>query len=97
MELYLVVLAVVLSVVIYYKYFRVENMTDLSESDKLMVDKVFKYIRDTDEDFKEYLKFLEESGNSNLKLIDTQLFNGLKFLKNKKMLTKTDIISAMQD
>lgn len=67
----------------------------LLPSDDIIANNVYEYIKSTDEDFQEYIHFLNKIKNTNLKLIASSVFYELKTLKKYNNLDKKNILRIM--
>jgi hypothetical protein len=78
-----------------------ENLNNTTEtktllpSDHVIAVKVYEYIKSKDEDFPDYIQFLKNINNTNLKLINVQVFYELKTLKKYKNLNTQSILDIM--
>jgi hypothetical protein len=84
------------AILFYFIFFgyKKESMTNVSEKDKIIVDALFNYIT-PETTFADYLNFLSSIKNTNLNIIDNDVFSTIKALKKKNLLKKEDIISEM--
>jgi hypothetical protein len=74
-----------------------EAMTNVEPEQQQIIDKIYDYIiNDPDITFVDYINFLSSVKNTNLNIIDNEVFVTFKLLQKKKMFSKDDIISAMK-
>jgi hypothetical protein len=92
--LYLCISAAIL-LFIFFNY-KKESMTNVSDKDQLIIDAIFDYINDKEGTFADYINFLTSIKNTNLNIIDSQVFATFTALKKRKLLTKEDIVSEMK-
>ena len=72
----------------------VENVYD--EKTNMIAKKVYKYYMDKDNfDFVDYINYLTSIGNTNLELIELEVFYELKSLKKKGTLTLENVLNEM--
>ena len=87
-------------IILYVLFFNVphtnEKMTNISDKDQIIIDSVFDYINSHDGTFADYINFLTSIKNTNLNIIDSQVFTTFIALKKRKLFTKEDIISEMK-
>lgn len=84
--------------IIFYIFFfgyKKESMTNISEENQKVVDALFDYIT-PETTFADYINFLTSIKNTNLNIIDNDVFSSIKALKKKGLLKKEDIISEMK-
>lgn len=85
---------VILLYVLFFRY-KNESMTNVSDKDNVIIDALFKYITPKTS-FADYINFLTSIKNTNLHIIDNQVFSTFIALKKRNLLTKEDIISEMK-
>lgn len=91
------ILFAIILIIFYFLTAKKESMTNVSEKDQMIVDKIFNYITNNPTGkFYDYIKFLNEIKNTNLHIIDNEVFSGFKSLKKRNLLTKNDIITDMK-
>jgi len=73
----------------------VTETKSLLPSDDIIATKVYEYIKLKDEDFPEYIQFLKNINNTNLKLIDAKVFYELKTLKKYNNLSSQSVLNIM--
>lgn len=87
-------------IILYVLFFNVphtkEKMTNVSEKDQIIIDSVFDYINAHEGTFADYINFLTSIKNTNLNIIDSQVFATFNVLKKRNLLTKQDILSEMK-
>ena len=85
------------AVAIYFYFFvyKTESMTNVSPQDQNVIDKLFDFIT-PETTFSDYVNFLSSIKNTNLHIIDNEVFATFKSLKKRKMFTKQDIITEMK-
>jgi hypothetical protein len=85
------------AIILYVFFFgyKKESMTNISEENQKVVDALFDYIT-PETTFSDYIIFLTSIKNTNLNIIDNDVFSSLKALKKKDLLKKEDIISEMK-
>ena len=74
----------------------VKETKTLLPSDHVIAVKVYEYIKSKDEDFPDYIQFLKSINNTNLKLINAQVFYELKTLKKYKNLNTQNVLDIMR-
>jgi len=80
-----------------YKQKQSEYLTNISETDQQVIDSLYDfYMNNTATDYITYLNFLENIKNTNMNLVNKDVFLALKILKNNDSLTKDDIIKEMK-
>jgi hypothetical protein len=92
MNIFLILL---LAFIIYYFFTNYESFTNLSIQDQDFVSKLFDYINNNDLSYGDYLQYLNSVKNTNLKIIDNEVFVGFKIAKKNKTFTKESISSEM--
>jgi hypothetical protein len=93
-----VIVGVVAVVVVYYLFInKTEKMTNVSIEQQQVINDIYKYIvNNPNVNFPDYIEFLLSIKNTNLNIIDNEVFVTFKLLQKKKMFSITDIISAMK-
>lgn len=91
----IIIITLIIVTIYYFFLYKIENMTNI-ESQQI-IDKIFNYIISNNSNaFADYINFLTSIKNTNLHIIDNEVFVTFKLLQNKKMFSKNDIISAMK-
>ena len=80
---------------IFFFGYKKESMTNISEENQKVVDALFDYIT-PETTFADYINFLTSIKNTNLNIIDSDVFSSFKALKKKDLLKKEDIILEMK-
>jgi hypothetical protein len=92
-----IIIGLVLIAIIYFYFYNVEKMTNLSFTQQSIVDNVYDFIvSHPDATFTNYIDFLTNIKNTNLDIIDNEVFVTFKLLQKKNMFSKNDIVSAMK-
>jgi hypothetical protein len=81
---------------IYFFSYETENMTNLTDNETDKVKQLLNYLQTTDNSFSDYVKYLLSIKNTNLSLIDSEVFSTFKTLKKLKALTVQSIIDEMK-
>lgn len=80
----------------YFMFYKSENLTNVS-SEQSVIEQIFMYINNNPTgEFIDYINFLSSIKNTNLHIIDNEVFVTFKLLKKKNMFTTDDIKSAMK-
>lgn len=78
-------------------FYKSENMTNVSSEQQLIIEKIFTYINNNpNAEFVDYINFLTSIKNTNLNIIDNEVFVTFKMLKKKNMFSIEDIKQAMK-
>lgn len=88
----------ILCAIAFYLYFYVytkETMTNVSTRDQNVIDQLFTFIT-PETTFADYINFLTSIQNTNLHIIDDEVFATFKSLKKRNMFTKNDIVTEMK-
>jgi len=97
MDSFIVILILCAAILLYiFFHFKKESMTNVSEKDQIIIDSVFDYINAHEGTFADYINFLTSIKNTNLNIIDSQVFATFNALKKRNLLTKQDIMSEMK-
>jgi hypothetical protein len=70
-------------------------MTNISEGDQNVIDRLMGFIT-VDTTFGDYINFLSSIKNTNLHIIDNEVFATFKSLKKRNNLTKKEIMNEMK-
>jgi len=70
-----------------------ENLSD-DKNDK--INQILNYLQTTDNNFEDYVNFLLSIKNTNLNIINGEVFNTFKTLKKIKALSKQSIIDEIK-
>jgi hypothetical protein len=90
-----IILAVL--VIFYFLFLKTEGMSNVSPETQLHVDQIYTYIMNNpDLTFSDYINFLTSIKNTNLEIIDNEIFVSFKLLHKRNMLSKDDILSSMK-
>jgi len=74
-----------------------EKMTNITDEEQKRIDKVYNYIvNNPNSSFVDYINYLTSIKNTNLHIIDNEVFVTFKLLQKKNMFSKVDVISAMK-
>jgi hypothetical protein len=74
-----------------------EKMTNITDKEQEQINKVYNYVVDNqNSSFADYINYLTSIKNTNLHIIDNEVFVTFKLLQKKNMFSKDDIISAMK-
>jgi len=93
----IIIILIVIVTIYYFFFYNTENMTNIQPELNLMIDNIYNYIvNNQDATFADYINFLTSIKNTNLHIIDNEIFVTFKILQKKKMFSKDDIISAMK-
>lgn len=93
----LIVIIVILVSIYYFFFYKTENMTNVEPQQQQVIDQIYNYIvNNTDITLGDYINFLTSIKNTNLSIIDNEVFVTFKLLQKKNMFSKNDIISAMK-
>jgi hypothetical protein len=79
----------------YFFLSKTESMTNISAQDQNIIDRLFTFIT-PETTFPDYINFLTSVQNTNLHIIDDEVFATFKALKKRNMLTKNDIVNEMK-
>lgn len=78
-------------------FYKSEYMTNVSSDQQSFIDKLYVYITDNpDITFSDYINFITSIKNTNLNIIDNEVYVTFKLLKKKNMFSKDDIKEAMK-
>lgn len=94
----MITLAIVAITAAYYLFFyKIETMTNILPEQQAIVNLIYDYIiTNPDGTFADYINFLISIKNTNLYIIDNEVFVTFKMLQKRKLFSKDDIISAMK-
>ena len=97
MDNQVIFIIIVCILVFYFIFYKSENMTNISSDQQSVIEQIYVYIMNNpDITFADYVKYLITIQNTNLDIIDNEVFVTFKLLKNKNMFTIDDIKSAMK-
>lgn len=91
-----ILLIIALIAVYYFFFYSQENMTDLTPEQQSFVDGLYNYINDNDLTFEQYIQYLNSTRNTNLNIIDNEVFIAFKLAKKKGNFTKQMIMEEMK-
>ena len=92
---FILIIGVVVS--FYFMFYKSEKLTNVSSEDQSIIEKIFMYINNNPEsEFVDYINFLTSIKNTNLDIIDNEVFVTFKVLKKKNMFTMDDIKVVMK-
>jgi hypothetical protein len=93
----LIVVVVVVVVVYYLFFYKKETMTNVSSEQQQIIDQIYNsVVNNPDITFVDYIKLLKSLNNTNLDIINNEVFVTFKLLQKKKMFSKDDIVSEMK-
>ena len=82
---------------LYYLFYNQENYTNISDKDQITIDQIYDYINtNPDNTFVDYINFLANIKNTNLDIIDNEVYATFKAAKKRNKFTKQDIIEEMK-
>lgn len=88
---------IIIAVIYIFWFYTNEHMTNVPDESKLVVDKVYDFIVARPEaTFEEYINFLVSIDNTNLHLINNDVFAGFKALQKKGRFSKQDVVDEMK-
>lgn len=91
---------IIIIIILYYcfVYSNNESMTnELPDIQQQFIDSLYNYINNNDNiNFIDYINFLTSLKNTNLNIIDNDVFTEFKILKKRKLFSKQDIITQMK-
>lgn len=93
------IIFVVFAIVIYLYFFmyKKESMTNVSIEQQNIIDKLYDFINNhPNAKFSDYINFLSSIKNTNLHIIDNEVFVTFKSLKKRNSFKKQDIIDEMK-
>lgn len=74
-----------------------EKMTNITDEEQKQINKVYNYVvNNPNSSFADYINYLTSIKNTNLHIIDNEVFVTFKLLQKKNMFSKADIVSAMK-
>lgn len=79
----------------FFLFYKKEELTNLNPKEQAFVDNLYDFIMNNDVSFEEYLKYLNAVKNTNLKIIDNEIFVSFKLAKKKGTFTKQSILDEM--
>jgi hypothetical protein len=92
-----ILIIIALVAVYFFFFYKKETMTNISSEQQKIVDQIYNSIvNNPDITFVDYINLLSSLKNTNLNIIDNEVFVTFKLLQKKKMFSKDDIISAMK-
>jgi hypothetical protein len=84
-------------VIFYFCYVQKETLDNVSLENELIIDQIYNYIKSNPNgDFVEYANFLIGIKNTNLHIIDTEVFALFKGSNKRNKFTKDDIVTEMK-
>lgn len=97
MDNHIIFIIIVCILVFYFMFYKSEYMTNVSSDQQSFIDKLYVYITDNpDITFSDYINFITSIKNTNLNIIDNEVYVTFKLLKKKNMFSKDDIKEAMK-
>lgn len=91
-----IVIIIFCLLLVYYILSYKENLSNISNDDNIKIDSILIYLQTTDNSFSQYISFLLSIKNTNLHLIDSDVFSTFKVFKKLNLLTKQSIIDEMK-
>lgn len=91
----LILLALAAVAIYYFFFYKKEQLTNLTSEQQSLVDSLYNFINAQDVTFDQYIDYLNKLQNTNLKLIDNEVFVGFKLAKKKGTFTKQMISAEM--
>jgi hypothetical protein len=93
-----ILIIIVIVIIVYFLLNNnTEKMTNITDEEQKQIDKVYNYvINNPNSSFADYINYLTGIKNTNLHIIDNEVFVTFKLLQKKNMFSKVDIISAMK-
>lgn len=93
----ILLIALIIIAIYYFYFYNKENLTNISSNDQEIINKIYDYfVLNKDTDFSAYLNYLKEIKNTNLQIIDREVYTTFKVLKKRNSLTKTEIAQMME-
>lgn len=94
----LIIIAIAIAIAVYFLLNNnTEKMSNITDEEQTQMDKVYNYIvNNPNSSFVDYINYLTSIKNTNLHIIDNEVFVTFKLLQKKNMFSKVDIISAMK-
>lgn len=91
----IILLGIALIAIYYFFFYNKEQLTDLTPENQAFIDGLYNFINDSDVTYENYLQYLNKVKNTNLKIINNEVFVGFKIAKKKGTFTKQLIASEM--
>jgi hypothetical protein len=91
----IILLGIALIAIYYFFFYNKEQLTNLTSEQQIFVDGLYDYINNNDLTFDQYIDYLNKVQNTNLKIIDNEVFVGFKLAKKKGIFTKQSIAAEM--
>jgi|688.fasta_scaffold347623_2 hypothetical protein len=91
----IILFGIALIAIYYFFFYNKEQYTNLTPKQQYFVDGLYSYISNNDVTFEQYINYLNKHQNTNLNIIDKEIFTGFKVAKKKGTFTKQIISREM--
>lgn len=97
MDKQIIFIIIICIIAFYFIFYKTENMTNVTSEQQTIIENIFTYINNNPSaEFVDYINFLTSIKNTNLNIIDNEVFVTFKLLKKKNMFSIDDIKVAMK-